>query len=744
MTLRFAHLGMGALLPIVLLVGLAMVSHAVEWHVPNAPLRFTLELTTPPTHAAAGYFVHLPDGGVLPNTKSFTQVVAEDGTPVESAQLWRNRLGGLALVFAPPLRGTTVYVYMSRARRPNLWTPNSSIHPSAILCVDPTTDRMQTAKSLSTFGTVGPAVHYDDLVGYKKASYCIGGDLSGHPRPCAFYLLSHLVTKAPGKTWISYFTLDGTTEIRVNGRVIVQEKRIDKWGGTGAYVELKKGLNRFEVFQTASGTGGFDTRKTGGLMYLTWRTPNATMHELGGVRSAKVPMSGTSRMETRTVRNDEIARSGKCRLLGLRSRDGLPLAAASATARHLFWLGDEKPILMYKLDAFTRGNADETEYSWQFNNEGTAVSGTKLNWIFPGLVDNQVKLTASLGNRRSQSMLSFYSYGHISTDLNDAATRKDFLDASLTMFRAAPRSVDPMASCGSAYWRMLSHVVTIGEGYELFTHLISERLPLLSKHLPAGEIECLQDVVLDAAPCRDVGQAVAWIHAQRKQTSNRSYLNKLALSEAEIRMHYLGESNTVNRLLGTLMSQSGESAEIARIRHGDLAFISGDLNRATAMYADVQNRVRHHRNAGQPSGLRGVGLGGGHVDNWKLTAFLGVSASETVKSLIDQGQLMKARETLQAWERQFPLSKVSGDFVLQEARYYMALKDWVRARSMLEPYCNMIDASSYIPDASLALLTCMVNMKAPQEEIRTFCEQMSERLEFHPAGKTFRSYLGRP
>jgi len=534
--------------------------------------------------------------------------------------------------------------------------------------------------------------------------------------------------------------MDGTTEVRVNGSVLKPEKRIDKWGGTGAYVHLDKGLNRFEVFQTAGGSGGYDTEKTGGLMFLTWRTPNATMAELGGTRSKKVPMTGTSRMETRVIRNDEIARSGQCRILGMRSRDGLPLAAGRATPKHLFWLGKEKPILLYELEAYTRGNPDDTQYSWQLDSRGTTVSGEKVSWLFPGRLDNQVKLTAARGARRSQSALPFYGYAPIVTDLNDLSTRTSFLNASLTMFKAARSSVDPTASCGSAYWKMLSHVVGVGEGDTLLDHLISERLPLMRKHLPKSELERMQDIVLDGLPRRGAEAAIAWFAARRRKAASRDFLNKLALAESEIRMHYQGESNTVSRLLTPLMRQTGEIAEIARIRLGDLAFVSGDLNRATALYADVQNRVRHHRNAASSSGARTTRVGE-RVDNWKLTAFLGVSVSETVKSLMDQGQLSAARQTLQAWERQFPLSKVSGDYVLQEARYHMALEDWVRARSMLEAYCNLVDASSYIPDASLALLTCMLRMDAPREEIRSFCEAMSERLAFHPAGQTFQSQL---
>jgi len=769
MIMRLGCRRMAVLVSMSLFLVLSVVT-AAEWHVDDAPVRFTLELTGKPTHKEAGYFAHIPDGGILPKRYPNTHVVAESGEVLRSGVLWHNEVGGLALVFAAPARASRVYVYISRRPRFNLWTPKSGIYPSAILCTDPTTGIMEAAQNLASLGSVGPSVHYEQMAGYKRAAFCIGGDQTGRPRPCAFYLLAHLTSSDPGKTWVSPFTMRGSTKVKINGESVEPYKRIEKWGGTGVYMDIHPGLNRVEVFQTAEGKGGFDSNRTGGLMYLTWRTPKASMAELGGVRSSKVPMKGTSRMETRTIQKREIARSGRCRVVAVHSRDGAALPVVRVRPKRLYWFEHEPPVFLYELEALTKGNPAGTGYSWQFDSKSAPVSGEKMTWLFPGWRDISVKLTATGVNHRMKALHSFYSWAPISSNLNDPGTRKDFFDASLTMFKAAGKSANPMAGLGKAYWNTLMRSVTIGEGGDFLDFLLTERMPLLRKHVKAGDIDLLEDVVLDAVSRRDAPKAISWIRAHRRLTSDRAGLNKLALAEADIRLHRLGESNTVSRLLAPLVRQSGEIAEIARIRLGDLAFVSGDLNRATALYADVQNRVRHQRNAGAQSlaatrpvfghGLarskselkerarprlraasRAVSRSSEKVDNWKLTAFLGVSVSETVKTLIDQGQLLEAHETLQAWERQFPLSKVSGDYILQESRYHMKLKNWVRARSMLEAYCDLVDASSYMPDASLELLKCMVEMKDSREDLRAYCRKMSERLEFHPAGETFREKL---
>ncbi|MBT7300033.1 MAG: hypothetical protein HN849_10995, partial [Victivallales bacterium] len=503
------------------------------------------------------------------------------------------------------------------------------------------------------------------------------------------------MSKDPGKTWIAPFTVDGSSQVLVNGTLLAPHKRIEKWGGTGQYVDVRPGFTRVEVLQMASGSGSYEAqgrgrrqRDSGGLMYLTWRTPNASMKELGGVRSKKVPMAGSSRMETRAVNNAEIVRSGRGKVVEAQYKDGLPVAVGTARPKHLFWFENTAPFFLYELDASRAGNPAGTTYTWQFDSRGTAITGESVQWLFPGRHEAQVKLVASSDARRSQATVPFYCYAPIKSDLNDPGTRKAFLDASLAMFTAAHRSVNPVEGCGSGYWSTLLQAVGIGEGVDLLSYLLSERPGLLTQNLPPDQIDRLREIVLDAVPRKGAAEAITWIRGQRNRTSNGRLLGRLTQAEVEVRMHYMGESNTVVRLLSPYYKQSGEMGELSRIRLGDLAFLSGDLNRATALYADVQNRVRHLRNTQERLPV-GHQLGGGlarsakelkaqreqsravrssrqedvRVDNWKLTAFLGVSVSETVKSLIDQNQLLKAHETLQAWERQFPLSKVSGDYV---------------------------------------------------------------------------------
>lgn len=754
----------------------ARPGHGAKWHVASAPVRYTLSLSGRPTHPSAGYFTHLPDGGILPAPCPLTHVMTPGGKEIPSYVLWHNRAGGLGLVFEDPGPARQVYVYVRGANKLRTWSPRTGLTPSAILCADPTAGTVAAARKLAGMGPVGPTVHYRNHAGNERAPLCIEGDLTGRPRPCSFYLLAYLVTTDPGRTWIAPFYRSGECEMSIDGQPVTPRKRIDKWGGTGQYVQLSEGLHRLEAFLGCPGPGGFAGR-AGGPMFLTWRTPNATMPELGGERSDKVPMTGTSRLETRLLRSSEIARSGGCSLDVIESRDNAPIARVRLRATHNFWFEGESPMLIYELSAIKGNNPANTKYVWTFDG-GVEAVGDTVTWFFPGHRENVVTLTAVAGERQSRGVHPFFGFTTGRTSINSADTRLAYRKASLEMFEACAARHDPTAALGRSYWNNLFRTLELGKGYPLLAHLLTVRGDILKNSVSAEQTALMQDILLDFAPRLSAEDARDWARQFYADTRDSNRAGQLKIVEAEISMHYLNDTNTARRVLAPLARGTGETAEWARIRLGDLAFISGDLNQATRYYGDVQNRVRHHENIEDrrkpppatgstkrpPAGRlarskeelkktqrristpsrasRATPHGAaGPVQNWKLSAVLDVSASETTQELIEQGFLLEAKHALRDWERDFPLSKISGDYILQESRFYIKLKDWRRARSMLEAYCEQVDASSFLPQATAALLDCMVNMRVPTQEIRAYGEKMKKRLQFHPAAEEFNKFF---
>jgi hypothetical protein len=768
----------------------ATFASAAEWHVKEAPVRFTLELDGNPSHESCGYFVHLPDGGLLPTPFPLTHVVTRGGKTVPSYILWQNRLSGLALVFADPGGGGNVQVYVSSGKALKIWSPASGLTPSAILCADPTVSDMSAARKLAGLGPVGPSVHYRLHRGHPKAAISIGCDLSGRPRPCVFHLLAHVVTSDPGRTWISPFALDGQCEVRVDGQTIVPKKRIDKWGGTGQYVMLDKGLNRVDVLQASGGTGDWSrSAKKGGLMYLTWRTPKATMEELGGVRSKKAPMAGTSAQETRVFRANELARSGSCRITDIRSRDGGPVPHITVRPRDVFWFEGERPIIVYALSASGRSGPDDTGYEWDFGG-GAKLAKPDVLWPFAGGREHKVMLTASRGGKTARAAKPFYSYAQVETSLENAASRDVFRKAVLSVFEAHPGTADPTAAWDQSMWNNFFRTMEMGKGQDLLTHIFAVRWPVLQTKLPAEQKQVLLNIFFDFLPRLSPQKALQWTEkVEQASRRDRPRADMMKILRAEIYMYYLRDLDKARESLLPVARKRDTDAvtELARIRMGDIAFLERKLNEATKMYGDVQNRVQRNRTMGsatrggsprimtvaekrraflehapqlaRPEDAPEEEEGRGRkkrrrrgepepeppkppsfkidrnfkAQNWKLNALLDVSASENVKTLTEQGYLLEAKQALQKWERESPLSKVSSDFVLKESALYMQLEDWSRARAMLEAYCDLVDASSFIPEAAKGVINCMLEMDEPKANILKFYEGMEKKLEFHPA-----------
>jgi len=771
---------------------------AADWHVKEAPIRFTLELTGNPSHESCGYFVHLPDGGMLPTPFPLTHVVTRRGKPVESCVLWQNRLSGLALVFADPGGGGEVHVYVSAGKALKVWNAASGLTPSAILCADPTVGDMSAARKLAGLGTVGPTVHYRLHRGHPKAALSIGCDLSGRPRPCSFHLLAHVVTSDPGRTWIAPLTLDGQCEVRVDGQAIVPKKRIAKWGGTGQYVMLSKGLNRVDVLQASGGTGDWSrSNKKGGLMYLTWRTPKATMAELGGVRSKKAPMPGTSAQETRVLRADEVAQSGRCRITDVRSRDGGPVPCITTRPRGVFWFEGERPIIVYGLTAGNEGSRGDTGYEWDFGG-GAKLAKPEVFWPFAGGREHRITLIASRGGKTARAAKPFYGYANVETSLENAESREVFRKAALNVFEAYPATVDPTGAWDASMWNNFFRTMELGKGQDLLTHIFAVRWPVLQTKLPAEQTQVLLNIFFDFLPRVSPEKALQWtekIELASKRDRARAELMKIV--RAEIYIYYLRDLDKARESLAEIARKRDRDSvtELARIRMGDIAFLDRRLNEATRIYGDVQNRVQRGRTVG-PSARGGSSRlmtaedrrrqflerssslvqppdepeeeeGRGRrkrrrrgepepeppkppsfridrnikVQDWKLNALLDVSASENVKTLVDQGYFLEAKQALQKWERESPLSKVSGDYILNESELYMKLEDWPRARAMLEAYCELVDASSFIPDATEAVIRCMLQMDEPKANILKFYEGMEKKLEFHPAASEVKDLI---
>ncbi len=717
----------------------SLVHAAGDWQVADAPLRFKLELLQKPTHASAGYFASLPDGGVLRGGKPATTVVTEDGKVLPSYVLWQNVENGFALVFAKPEgdpKSVSVYIQPGGAAR--VWSPNTGLTPGSILCTSPGRDTLAAAQAMAALGRVEGSVHWGENPGYSQAAFSISGDLSGRPKPAAFYQISHVDAPSAGEYWLAPSFHTGQGELRVDGAKVELKEKSKLWGGFGASVKLAKGLHRVEVLQTAPGSGPYSSNnRWGGLMYLEWKTPNEPLKNI----------------EARAIKASEMARSGSCRLSALESREGSPMAVARVTPGLVYWFGNEEPLLILEFSALGAGYPADAKVTWTFP-EGGTLEGSRVKWLVPGFREGRVKMTVQSGKAVSAAMIPYFGFSTQKTSLERADHREAFRDTLAEMLSVLPRSPDPVASWGDAWWNNIFRTVEGGEGEQLLRRLFGEHFEAIRKRLAPAQMAILEDVFLDVTLRDHPEENLEWLKKFFANTQDAARQNELRFREGELYMYYLNDRKKADFLFNGLAAARSGVGERARIRLGDMALLGGDLNKATSFYADVQNRARALRNTS------GVAVGasvtrqlltGGTVNqavaapraapDLKGGALQEVSLAENVRTLTEGGFLLEAIQGLDAWEAEFPLSKISGDFILREAAIYAKLKDWKHARPMLEAYCREIDSSSYLPEAVSTLILCVQSSKADPASIRGIVEKVRDRLKFHPVASQLDKFL---
>jgi hypothetical protein len=226
-----------------------------------------------------------------------------------------------------------------------------------------------------------------------------------------------------------------------------------------------------------------------------------------------------------------------------------------------------------------------------------------------------------------------------------------------------------------------------------------------------------------------------------------------------------------------MTGQGSELAAKAKIRLGDIEFLKGNLNGATAFYSQAQAAAKASRNA--PEGSTGdlafnealmksepktaapapsatprvsftekIQQRNEARDSAKGLAKSGalqdVSFSENVATLLEGNYMLEASKALELWEEEFPLSKVSGDYILREAQWNAKAGNHRRAVALLSAYCSQIDASSFLPRAVSQLIEYSDKVPDAKPNTRKVVEGVLNRMKFHPVAAQLERYLNKP
>ncbi|MDA3924215.1 MAG: hypothetical protein PF904_05910 [Kiritimatiellae bacterium] len=760
------------IIALMLLAGIAAAEPAA-WAVKDATVRFVVKLTTEPSHPEAGYFVKIPDGGVLPGPRPECIVVDEAGNPLKSGILWHCKDTECGVVFQRPEAGQSATIYFQGTRKSNIWTPASGIKPGAFLCEQSGTRSKSAAHKLGNFGVVDSKTRFVNQ-GWDAGSY------NGQLLPLAtwewrlggnaVYMLSYIDVKNPGPTWIAPYSRSGQLDIFVDGKEVKQKKKNEKVGGIGGTVTLTKGLHRVDLY-------GYDLKnKATGPMMFTWRTPKTTIEELGGPREKEHRYPGTSMNESCVPDISDIVKSGECRITDVNAQDG-PAAAFIYEPNATFWLDEEVPMISYAFKSLAENNPKDTKYSWRFEVAPKAVAdGAETSWLLNAGSFTKVSLTAESEGKSSTASYVVYPHTDIESSMDDPDTRYNFKLACYNMLRAYPENVDPVADWGPSMWKNFFRVMELNRKNVLLEYIMTQRWDYFKKKIDPENKALMQDVFLFTLAPRDPKKAFKWAGEFSSDEFTAARSSYLKLKKAEILMYYIDDMEGARRVIAPLLRDAGEGGEWAKIRMGDWEFLSRHLNQATQRYGDVQSRSKALAQEFVPTQLTPIGSGAtkkfvkpkkpaeesvmgkelnsvkaerqknknkpevpdmyipmqepASVPEWKIAAVRDVAASENISVLIDQEFYLEAFLELRRWERALPMSKISGDLILREAKFYMVLQDYKRARIILSAYCEQVDVSNFLPEAMNMIKSCMIEMKEPAAAIEEYEKEIMKRTIF--------------
>jgi hypothetical protein len=750
----------------VFLMGQGWAAESGPWAVKDAPIRFVVELKENPSHPSAGYFVTLPDGGNLPGPFPDPVVFDEAGDLLVSGVLWHCPETGCGLVFQAPRKGTSVVIYVKGGKTPKLWTPASGITPSALLCeINGTAGRLAALK-LGELGAVTAKVRFVNQAwsagtwANTKLPLAIQ---EWRPGGTAMYLLSYIDVKDPGPVWVAPQSRSGKMDIVIDGKMVAQKKKNEKLGGVGGEVNLTAGLHQVELYGYNPEGGA-----TGPMMF-SWRTPKMTVAELGGPRAADLRYPGTAMCESRLIDDRDVVKSGEGEVLEIQSREGGLVAGFTFTPNSVFWFPDETPLVQYSLNAWTKNNPPETVYSWRFDDDPKVLAkGAEINWISKSGTFCGVTLTAELAGKRTSVRLVIYPHKSGGSSMENPQTRKEFRLACYSMLAAYPDKVDPIANWDTSMWNNFFRVVEFQLKNPLLEYLVTHQWAYFRKALEPERKAILEDLFLYSMGERNPEEAMQWALEFSKDAPSHARAVVLQLKRAEIQMYVLGDLEGARKSITPFLADNGEGGEWAKIRMGDLEILARNLNEATRWYGEVQNRSK----AGSPEIAaaavkstqkpREAALSGPvlvadmrrkqlakaaankapekqaevneapqpNVAVWKLSAIRDVAASENIGNLIEQGFILESLGALRSWERAFPLSKISGDYLLREAKLYIAVKDYKRARLILTAYCELMDVSNFMGEALKLIRVCMIYMNEPDAAIEKFEKEIQKRMQF--------------
>jgi len=684
-------------------------------------MRFQADIATQPTAPEAGYVAIFPNGGGLPAPFPNGVVMDAQGRQVACASLWNNPQEGYAIVFANA--PGPVWIYLESSPSPtNAWTEDSALHPSLLLYTRIGHATLNAARSLATESPPGQGVRMGLVPMIADAQ-----NRFGPSDDFVSYYTGWLNFPESGSYFIgtisqdgSAVLIDGTTAAEWPG---IHGAREGRTGDKGKTVSVTAGTHRVEYFQfTSEGSP---------MSQLIWRLPSAGKGAL-----------------PQTPRRDAFAHSGAVRITAAETRSGVAPALFERRVRSYMSFADQF-VDLFDLSIATPVSAG-AQYNWQFT-DGSQAHGPKVLWPIIRGANLSVTLTAT--NARGSSISTRLLYPDTyppPADVNDPDARRDYAQALLNRLQGAPAGTSPVASWTPALWEMLPQVIQGGEAKDLLAFLFQHCNADLA-NLSQDDQKQLGDIYYEELKADKQGAPAILntIIAAQKTPEAQFRWQLKALDFALFEAGDIAGARQIAAGLRVDTFHGGKNdAELKLIAQGDIERMAGNVDLATQAYTSAQALNQQPTRPGflpftgfndRPSptpSKDGIVISAADTQDadWRKRAVLQGTYYTEVKNLLDQNALADARDKLDAWALEFPLSKLGGDYTLAEAEYAIKFNDYERAQRILKAYRIRVDLSAQLAEIMQLEWDCDAHLQHP-EETKSLAADIKKRFPDLPLAK---------
>ena len=775
-----------------------------KWHSPTAEICFEMKITSPLTDPSAGIVAVVPDCGLLPKNQFKVEVFDENGKLLKHEFLWHNPKEGLAVVFEPAeTENVFLYVSASpeKMRFARLGGASgearaSAFRPSLLLYVRNGNAGLEQAHVLADKPPVGDDIYFT-IVDSVYHSYCpVGRDEN-----VSSYYTGWFNAKKPGKTYFYTCSKDGS-EFFIDGKLGYSWPGIherDNYAGKGQWINLEPGLHKIEYFHFNVTLLGREAH----LGWQLPGERQVDDPKVKGRKNLDVtgPMQPDDFIHSgRTELNRAFSKKGPLVFFYPVWESFIQAAKTDLVYMHLWdslvLPGKEKPVCLFRFEPVGADTLPKSAVcSWDFG-KGRIVTGKSVFWLFGGYDDQKVTLNISSGGFNSSATRIFFPKSRDPArepprvSVLTSEGRAQFRAVYQAMVSATPNNKRPCEDWNETMWEGFSAVLD-RETEPSFLSAIMERSGEDLKRVPEEFRWKIEDRIIEIARRGEPKKTLAWAELYEKGEKDDKRIAHWKAKKIEIALYDLNDLGSARIYAGqfTVRRDDKYSSVLRLIRMGDVECFNNNFEAARRIYLQAQelyaaggveakeakpaqapfdtgfaNQAPPRREGAKKQKERSTDTnaapakktGGGpparkpqvnrsevlarSTNDWRTLAVQQAAYYATVQNFVDQDAYEDARATLDQWELEFPITKLTGDYLLAEALYYVALNNYRAAVSILANYRAAVEISNELPRAMRMELFCLTKMNR-DKEARAFARTIIERLPRHELADEMRNLL---